>query len=290
MPMKLDQAIRKVARGWSDRLGEGPTWSIRDQALYWVDILGQRLFRMNWPSREVREWTMPEPIGWVIERERGGFVAGLQSGIYELTLDPLDLQLLIDPEPGLPRNRLNDAKVDWDGRLWFGTLDLDCNQPTGSLYRLGADMDCTRVESGMTIPNGPAFSPAGRTMVHTDSASGTVWKYCIDAGGRISAKLPIIRSGEATATPDGMTFDADGCLWIAIWGGARVDRYDPDGKLLRSIPLPVRNPTSCAFGGERFDRLFVTSAASGDERDVFAGHLFETDVQVRGVPPFLFDG
>ncbi|MBX3595832.1 SMP-30/gluconolactonase/LRE family protein [Sphingomonas sp.] len=288
--MGHNPVIGRIARSAPDLLGEGPTWSVRDQALYWVDILGRKLFRMKWPSREVSGWTMPEPIGWVVERERGGFVAGLQSGIHALDLDPFNLEFLVDPEPGLPGNRLNDAKVDWHGRLWFGTLDMGCDKPTGAFYRLGTDMECACIESGLTIPNGPAVSPDGRSMLHTDSATGRVCKYAVDADGHASAKVPFIEPGEATATPDGMTFDADGCLWIAMWGGGRVDRYNLAGELLRSIPLPVQNPTSCAFGGARLDRLFVTSAASGDAHNACAGHLYEIDAQVRGVPPFAFRG
>ncbi|MEZ5679840.1 MAG: SMP-30/gluconolactonase/LRE family protein [Erythrobacter sp.] len=288
--MIYDPVIRTISRSGRDILGEGPVWSAREQALFWVDILGQKLFRMEWPACAVQQWEFSEPVGWVIERVRGGFVVGLRSGIYSLTLDPFGLELLVDPELEQPSNRLNDAKADWRGRIWFGTLDMGCDKPTGALWRLDTDLTCERVEDGLTIPNGPAISPSGSMFVHADSEARKIWRYAIDEDGRVLGKTLFLDFAGAEEAPDGMTFDSEGCLWLAQWGGARIERYSPDGKLIAAIKLPARNPTSCAFGGATLDRLFVTSAAQGDEANRAGGQLFEIETGVRGLLPFAFAG
>ncbi|WP_332819592.1 SMP-30/gluconolactonase/LRE family protein [Sphingopyxis sp.] len=276
-------AFTVVERTGRDRLGEGPLWSPRDNALYWVDILGCRLNRLGLVDGNVAGWTLSEPIGWVIERASGdGFIAGLESGFAELRLDPFAVAPFHDPEPDRPANRMNDAKADDAGRIWAGTMPSDCEGASGSLYRLDPDHSVTRVDTGYTIANGPALMPGGEHLFHTDSKLGHVYRYRIADDGSLCDRTTFLDFAGRDGTPDGMTFDADGGLWIALWGAGRIDRYTPDARLDRSIALPALQLTSCAFAGAAFERLFVTSAAEGDPVSPHAGALFEVDAGVRG--------
>ncbi len=284
-------AFAIVERRARDRLGEGPLWSPRDDALYWVDILGCRLNRLSLGDGAIAQWTLKEPIGWIIERaSAGGFIAGLQSGFAELRLDPFVVTPFHDPEPDRPDNRMNDAKADMAGRIWAGTMPFDCGGATGSLYRLDPDRRVTRVDSGYTIANGPALMPGSDFLFHTDSKLGHVYRYRIADDGSLVDRAVFLDFSDSDGTPDGMTFDAEGGLWIALWGAGRVERYTPDASLDRSIALPAAQLTSCAFAGANLDRLFVTSAADGNAASPYAGALFEVDAGVRGLAPCQFAG
>lgn len=274
------------------KLGEGPLWSAREQAIYWVDILGQALYRRSLAGGAVDSWTLPETIGWVIERrDEPGFIAGLASGFHVLTLQPFRLRAIADPEPDRPGNRMNDAKADHLGRIWAGTMDADAAEPTGSLYRLDPDMSVTLQDSGYLVTNGPAFDPARRRLYHNDTGRRIVWCFDLSPEGVLSGKREFIRFPEDWGYPDGMTVDAEGGLWIAHWEGSRVTRVSPDGEPERQVALPASRITSCTFGGENLDRLFVTSAAGGRREEPLAGMLFEVDAGgVAGVPANSFAG
>lgn len=282
--------VRIVARERQDRLGEGPLWSVRENVCYWVDILGQRLSRLALADGLVSEWAMPEMTGWVIERrEHEGFVAGMASGIKTLTLDPVTVEGLADL-PGEPTgNRMNDAKADRDGRIWAGTMALSGDEPMGSLYRLTGDHTVTRADSGYHVTNGPAITPDGRWLLHTDSHLGHVYRFALNDDGTLGPRELFIAFEKIWGSPDGMTFDADGHLWIAHWGGSRISRFDHDGRAERAIALPASQITSMAFAGERLDRMFVTSAANGVD-EPHGGALFEVDPGCRGLPPHRFAG
>jgi sugar lactone lactonase YvrE len=283
-------AFRVIEAAGRCRLGEGPLWSPRENALYWVDILGHAVHRLKLDNESVSTWPMPEKIGWIIERtHEPGFVAGFHSGIALLTLDPHSIRHIARPEPHLPNNRLNDAKADAAGRIWAGTMNMDTDQPSGAHYRLDPDHTVTRVDDGYFIANGPAFSPDQRFMYHTDSKRGLVYRFELTPDGRLLGRTVFLTFDAEAGSPDGMTVDEHGCLWIAHWGGARVSRFTPEAKLERSIALPASQITSCTFAGHDLDRMFVTSAAEGlNER--FGGALFEVDPEVRGLPPGRFAG
>ena len=281
---------RIIEGGGRSLLGEGPLWSARDNAVYWVDILGRQLRRLGLADDQVTSWDMPEPIGWVIERRDGpGFIAGFASGFAELSLDPLAVRPIGDPEPDRPGSRMNDAKADPAGRIWAGTMAANCRGMEGSLYRLDPDRRWTRVDGPYGIANGPAISADGKTLYHTDTALRLVYRFDLLDDGTLGPRAVHIGFEEDWGSPDGMTLDADGCLWIAHWGGSRVSRFAPDGKLEQSIALPASQVTNCTFAGEYLDRMFVTSAAEGvDERH--AGKLFEVNPGCRGLPTQLFGG
>ena len=282
-------SVRVIARDRRDRLGEGPLWSARENALYWVDILGRRLNRLDLASDRVTSWETPDVIGWVIEREDSpGFIAGLGRSVVALTLDPLTITPLA-ALPGEPDdNRVNDAKADPEGRVWLGTMPFDGARPTGSLYRL-ARGEVARVADGYTIPNGPAIAPGGEWMLQTDTALSTIYRYPIGPAGELGARAPFIRFEESWGSPDGMTLDAQGGLWVACWGAGRVTRFTREGDLDRSIALPASQITSCTFAGPELDRMFITSAADGVDES-HGGGLFEVDPGCRGLPTRRYRG
>ena len=280
---------RVIERSRCDLLGEGPLWSARDNALYWVDILGQRVNRLTLSGEQVSSWPMPEPIGWLIERERApGFIAGFASGFAELALDPIVIKPIADPQPGHPANRMNDAKADSAGRIFAGTKAED-GQASGALFRLDCDSCITEVDSGYHIANGPAISADGRFLFHTDSALNQIFRLDILPDGSLGPRRLFLTFAPEWGSPDGMTIDAEGHLWVAHWGGSRVSRFRPDATLDRAIALPASQITSCTFAGPHLDRMFVTSAADGVD-EPYGGHLFEVDPGVKGLPTMRFGG
>jgi sugar lactone lactonase YvrE len=273
------------------QLGEGPVWSARDNAVYWVDILAPAVHRFHLHDGRVKSWDMPEKVGWVIEREtHPGFIAGLQSGFATLTLDPFAVAPIIDPEPGLVENRLNDAKVDRHGRIWAGTMHCDIAEASGSLYRLDPGFALSKHDSGYKVTNGPAFSLDHDYLYHSDTARRTVYRFPFDAEGQLGERQTFIKFARDWGYPDGMTVDAENGLWIAHWGGGRVSRFTPGGELDRFFELPASQITSCVFAGANLDRMFVTSAADGRPDEAAAGKLFEINPGVRGAEQTLFRG
>lgn len=271
---------------WEARavLGEGPIWSPELASLLFVDIRQARLHAWRPHDDDRQSWTLEEACCWLLPREGGGFVAGLRSGIVEFTLDTRGPRpgRRITPIEWLPEgDRLNDAKSDAHGRLWFGSMDDDEVHSRGYLYRLDA-RGVVEMDSEYHVTNGPAFSPDGRTLYHNDSARQTVFAFDLDADGNLSNRREHIRFASGSGYPDGMTCDRDGGLWVALWDGGRVARFDADGRLDREVALPVSRPTSCAFGGEALDRLFVTSAATGCDDEPLAGALFEIEAPIGG--------
>lgn len=281
--------MRVVEREGRDTLGEGLFWSERQNALYWTDILAPALNRLCLETGEVQRWPMPEMMGWVIEREGGGLIAGLRSGFAELALDPVEVRPIADPEPNEPANRMNDAKADPWGNIWAGTMPVAIDRPSGGLYRLSADRQVEQFDSGYTVANGPAISPDGRWLYHTDSPARTIYRFALSAEA-VRDRTEFLRFEEGWGVPDGMTCDAEGGLWVAHWGGARVSRFTADGRLDRAIELPASQITNVCFGGAALDRMFVTSAADGCEGEPLAGALFEVDPGCRGLPPHRFAG
>ena len=281
--------VRVVARDRRDDLGEGPLWSERDDAIYWTDILGHRINRLSLGTSAVESWRMPDYTGWVIERERGGFIAGIGREIVELDADGAIQGLLAPLEPDRADNRVNDAKADAAGRVWAGSMPITADKPTGAFYRLDLDGAATRVDDGYRIANGPAISGDGRTLLHTDSGLGIIYRFALDADGKLGERAEFIRFEPHWGKPDGMTFDATGGLWVACWGGGCVMRFTPDGQRDRIIELPASQISSCTFAGANLDRMFVTSAAV-DVDEPLGGALFEVDPGCRGLPTHRYRG
>jgi len=275
-------------------LGEGPAWVAREQALYWVDIKGYKIFRLD-NSGATTEWQTPLRVCSIVPRASGGFIGGTERGIA--LMDPAvdRFEIVADPEEALPHNRFNDGKVDRQGRFWAGTMDDLETAATGTLYRIDPDLSCSPIDGDYRITNGPAFSPDGRIMYHNDTARQVTYAFDLDALGRASDRRIFLQFGPGDGNPDGMTVDTEGCLWIAFWGGSCIRRFSPAGERLQTVRLPVLQPSSCAFGGADLDRLYVTSASVGlDEESLRmqpnAGGLFMFTPGVRGVAEASFAG
>lgn len=275
-------------------LGEGPVWVVREQALYWLDIKGRRLFRIN--DKEFREWPTPMRVGSIAPREGGGFIAGTDGGFYTVEVgDELAFTRLFDPEEDLPDNRFNDGKVDRDGRFWAGTMDDTEQAAVGTLYRLEDINRSTIIDQGYGVTNGPAFSPNGDWMYHTDSVRRRIYRFPLAPDGTVGAREIFLHFSAQEGYPDGMTVDAEGCLWVAFWDGWAVRRFGPDAALLDTIEVPVQRPTSIAFGGLDLDRMYITSARVGlDETALavqpYAGALFMVEAGIKGIAERPFAG
>lgn len=274
-------------------LGEGPVWVVAEAALYWVDILGQRVFRWH-ESDGLRTIAVDRPVCSIVPRASGGFIGGGQDGFVVLG-DDFTMRVIADPEPDRPAHRFNDGKVDRHGRLWAGTMDRSERGSDGSLYRLDPDLVWHRIDGSYHIPNGPAFSPDGQVMYHTDTVLRTVYAFDLVADGSLGTRREHLRFGDGEGYPDGMTVDAEGCLWIAFWDGWCVRRFAPSGERLAELPVPVQRPTSVAFGGKGLDELFVTSAARGlteadFARQPHAGGLLRLRPGVTGIAELPFAG
>jgi D-xylonolactonase len=282
---------------WDARaaLGEGPLWSVREQALYWVDILNHRLHRYS--PLEQRTWQFGHEISAVAERANGkGLIVTVRHGFAFFDPATEELTPAVDVEQHLPRNRFNDGKCDRRGRFWAGTMDFDASQPSGSLYRLSPDLRFAKMDSGYVVTNGPAWSSDERTLYHNDSVNGRTYAFDFDAeNGTIANKRLFLQLSKEEGSPDGMTTDADGGLWIAHWGAGKVTRHDAQGNVTATVNLPCSQVTSCAFGGPDLTTLYITTAATGLsqqqlEREPLAGGLFAVDIGIAGVAANKFGG
>ena len=293
--MKLSSTIDVVHRG-NDIVGECPLWHPVEQRLYWIDTRKPALHRLEMDGK-VRSWTMPSNIGSFVFRRQGGIIAGLQQGFAAVDLDAEEVRVLIDPEPHLPENRLNDGRCDRFGRYWCGSRDPGRTHPGGSLYRLEVDLTVTTIESGFIIPNGMAFHPDGQTMVFADSNAETAWRYTLSMDtGELQGKQIYLTTHGLPWRIDGATFDDEGYYWCALLGDGAIGRFDFSGRLDRIVRMPVSHPTMCNFGGRDLDVLYVTSGSiflSAEERaqQPLAGALFAIrGLGARGVPESLFAG
>lgn len=278
-------------------LGEGPIWDARTGTLYWVDIKKPTVHALEVSARTLHRWPMPERIGAIGLRERGGLVGAFKNGFAAIDLVTGAVTSMVDPEAHLPGNRFNDGKVDPAGRFWAGSMDDDERQPTGDLYRLDPDGTVTRFAVGWVCTNGIAWSGDGRTLYFVDTFARLIYACDFDmAAGRPGARRVFARVPDHQGYPDGLTVDADDHVWSAHWGGARLTRYRPDGSIARVVAMPVPLCTSCCFGGPDLATLFVTSASIGLDAAARAaapqsGGLFAvTGLGVRGRPAARFRG
>ena len=277
-------------------LGEGPLWDEAKQRFLVVDIHGRAIHAWAPGSVTSQRWDVPERIGWLIPRRDGdGFIAGLQSGFARLWLEPaLRIEPMGSPHAGQPAVRLNDAKADGWGRIWAGSMNND--EPAradGQLARLDADGGIEVVERGLHICNGPAIAPDAEWLFHTDSYKARTHRYRLDAQGGLSDKRLWKQFDRNQGSPDGMCFDAEGCLWIAFWGAGCVRRFSVEGEMLRQIDLPPRQTSSVAFGGPDFSLMLVTSAREGLnaaalQAQPLAGATFALCPGVCGLPALGF--
>jgi sugar lactone lactonase YvrE len=244
-------------------LGEGPVWDATERRLVWVDIEGRLLHRYDPVSGADQPTGTPGRVGFAAPRRGGGLVIAMEH-TFALTAGSDDDPVVIATvEPSAP-TRMNDGNCDSRGRLYAGTMALDERSPAGALYRLDPDGAVEQILGDVTVSNGIDWSLDGETMFYVDSAAQSVDAFDFDiAAGRVSNRRPVVRFSPEEGAPDGLTIDAEGFLWVALWGGWSVRRYAVDGELERVVRLPAQNITSAAFGGELLDELYVTSAREG---------------------------
>ncbi len=269
-------------------LGEGPVWVASDAAVWFVDIKERRLHYFRPDDGLARSWNAPAQPGWILPVAGGGMLVGLQDGLYRFDPETGGFDLVHETEPHLPGNRLNDPVVDAKGHLWFGSMDDDEAAETGRLYRFG---DGRLHDSGVdpvVITNGPALSPDGATLYHTDTLRGLIWAIPRHDDATLGTPRLFAEIEQGAGYPDGPTIDAEGCVWTGLFGGWGVRRYAPDGRLIATVPFPVANVTKIAFGGDGLTTAYATTARKGlDARALqdqpLAGDLFAFDAGVAGL-------
>ncbi len=275
-------------------LGEGPCWDAREQVLYWVDILKPALHRFD-PATgrdEMHALDVMASLAW--PRARGGLLLAAQNGIVQYDVKRARRLPFAHPEEARPTNRYNDGKCDRRGRLWIGSLDMGAAPNRGSLFRVDPDGSAHRMDSGFTVANGLGFSPDDKRLYFVDSGRRTVYVYDFDlAHGRIAHRRPFVELTESEGIPDGLTVDAEGYVWVAIFDGWTLLRYDPEGRVALRVPMPVPRPTSCCFGGRDLRTLYVTSASVRLPEQALveaplSGALFACEPGVAGLPETPF--
>lgn len=271
---------------------EGPVWVARESALWFVDIKSRLIYRLVPATGERSSWQAPSQVGFCQPASDGRFVAGLQSGLA--MFDPVDgsFRTICDPEPDFPGNRLNDAAVAPDGRLWFGTMDDAEAAATGRIWRLERDGNCFAATAPVAISNGPAVSADGRTLYHVDTLGGTIFAATIGLDGTLGDNRLFATIPQEAGYPDGPALDAEGCLWIGLYNGYAARRYSPSGEWLETVEFPVSAVTKLAFGGANGCTVYATTAAkhldaAGRVREPLAGALFSFETAVPGAPGHL---
>ncbi|WP_284642897.1 SMP-30/gluconolactonase/LRE family protein [Paenibacillus silviterrae] len=278
-------------------LGEGPAWDHRQGLLYWVDIIGKRVHLYNPKLRSNRTIQLEQLVGAAVPRKEGGLVLAMQNGLHLLDLETEQVRFLVDPEQDQPGNRFNDGKCDSAGRFWAGTMDMKEEAPRGSLYCLEPDGTLHKKISGVTTSNGMGWSPDDRIMYYIDSPTRKVSAFDFELStGVISNGRTLFTIPEGEGFPDGMTVDAEGMLWVAQWDGWQVSRWNPaTGERIGQIRLPVARVTSCTFGGDNDDELYITTARIGlSEQELaeqpHAGGLFRIRPGVKGRATSFYGG
>ena len=279
----------KVAWELAAELGEGPVWVQRDRALWFVDIKKHQVHRYDPQTGDRQSWTAPEQVGFILPAERGGFIAGLQSGLHHFDEGTGAFELIVPVDPDKPDNRLNDGVVDPAGRLWFGTMDNGEREKSGAFYCFAdGQLKHTGID-GIAITNGPAVSPDGRILYFVDTLKGTLEAADIRDDGSLADWRPFTRIDPKDGHPDGPTIDSMGHVWISLYAGWEARRFSPAGELVERVRFPVANITKIAFGGNDLCDAFATTARQLLKPDVIAqqpqiGDLFKFRVEVPGVP------
>lgn len=270
--------------------GEGPVWHAGWPGLRWVDMLAGDVLELGGDGA-VRRRHVGTVAAALRPRSNGGAVIGLERGfaLADATLERIEPLGEVWQDDGV---RMNDGGCDPDGRFYCGSMAYDERPGAGSLYRLDPDGTVSTVLSGVTISNGLAWSPGGDTAYYVDTSTHRVDAFDYDPGRGLTNRRPLLRIPEDAGAPDGMTVDAEGRLWIALWGGAGVRCYTTDGALAEHVPLPARLVTACTFGGPALDELYITTSRQGlpDGEQPEAGALFRYRPGVRGLPAHTFAG
>jgi len=258
-------SIRAISNERSD-CGEGPIWNSSTGILSWVDIAGNKWHQVSLSSSgqtATKTFKVPTVIGAIVERSQGGYLAAVKEGFGLVSVEgkySSDISFLSSKE------RMNDAKADAKGRYWAGSCELGFAPGQGKLHMIDENKVIRTMEKGLTLPNGLGWSPDNKSFYFVDSMQHVMWKYDFDLeSGDISNRRVLVNFADDGSVPDGMCVADDGSLFVAMWGGYRVEVYSPNGVLKEIIPVPVQQPSSCTFAGPDGTTLIVTSASGGTD-------------------------
>jgi L-arabinonolactonase len=279
-----------------NQVGESPLWIPEQQALYWIDIEGQLVFKYKPATQDLERIKVDFPITALCRRTQNRWMAAAKNGLYFWD-EESGSAFLMDPEADTPNVRCNDSVIDRQGRFLVGTInEKDLASPNGALYRYDPDGALHQLDTGLAVANGIGLSPDGRTLYVTDMFHSRILAYDYDIDtGSVSARRDFAVVPQEEGWPDGLIVDQEGFIWSAHWAGWKLTRYDSSGAIERQIPLPVANPTCFAFGGEELSDLYITTAwysltDEDREKQPWAGDLFRIRTDVRGLVEPVFAG
>ncbi len=279
-----------------DQLGEGPLWDVDEQRLYWIDSYGRAIHSTDAVGKDRRSWSVPEPIGSMALRERGGAILSLRDGFYTFDFASGEASRVAETQPGELRPRMNDGKVDRQGRFIAGSMDFEESEPVGKLFRLDPDLSVHLMDTGIICSNGPCWSPDGATFYFADTGRRLIWAYGYDVDtGNLRSRRVFASFEKQRGLPDGATVDADGYVWSTEVYSGRLIRFDPSGVVDRIVGLPANSTTSLTFGGPNLDIAYVTSMARPHQheyhREREAGFVFAVHgLGVKGIAEPRFKG
>ena len=276
-------------------LAEGPMWHAERKSFFWVDIEGKGFYEYKMQSGEVQSWQLQQRISLIVRSKDDKLILGTEYGLASFDLETNELQLLVEIEKDILTNRSNDGACDAPGRLWMGTMARDATPSAGSLYCIDKNFSVTKKLDNLSIPNGLVWSLDNQRMYFIDTPTLSVRSFLFDVEtGEIKFEKVVIEIEPDLGMPDGMVIDEEGMLWIAHYNGFGVYRWDPlTGKVLDKVAVPVPQVTSCVFGGENMNLLFITTARENmTDADLFkypdSGNVFIAETNVKGVSEFKF--
>lgn len=275
--------------------GESPVWDEVDQRLWWTDIPGKRLHRLDILDGGHQSFDLPGRVGSFALRRQGGVVVAMEHGFSFFDPSNGALREISNPEAGLASHRFNDGRCDRQGRFLAGSMNLARNAASAQLWRLDGALETTALLNDCTVANGLAFDAAGETMYWVDGGRRQAFRFAYGPDGAVGDRELFLEDGSAPGRPDGGAVDSEGCYWSARWMGGCVARFTPAGKLDRIITVPVSRVTMCAFGDRDFRTLFITTAHEGMDdaerkREPLAGAVFAVRADVAGLPEPRFVG
>lgn len=295
----IENATPELVVDAKNQLGEGSIWNYKTGELWWIDIEGRTLNTYNPKTKVTRTFDVKHRIGTVVPSEDGlSAILALQTGVWKLNLETEEMTFLTSPETDTTNIRLNDGKCDPAGRFWVGSMHLKQTKYKASLFRITPKKDevtLQKMQDSVTISNGIIWSLDEKTMYYIDTDRGNVRAYDYDKKtGDITNERVVITVSDTIGYPDGMTIDSEGMLWIALWNGNGVSRWNPNtGEMLQFIEVPAHNVSSCAFGGENLETLYITSARVDMTDEELkakpnAGGVFKVVPGVKGVKSYFF--
>lgn len=255
----------KIAVAVPCQLGESPVWDDRQECLHFVDINSADIYSYYPSDKSVKITSVPDPVGAIVPCQDGRFLAAMSTGIYSITLPQGEVNFLVQPELHTPENRYNDGKVDPSGRLWIASMHQEEQENKGALYVVYPDLTFKKILDNTTISNGLDWDESKSTFYHVESNDATIRSFVYDRiQVGITSMQKVVTFAEEEGVPDGMTLDSEGMIWVAHFGGGCVTRRNPEtGEVLAKIELPVKQVTSCVFGGKQYNDLYITTAAKG---------------------------